>query len=86
MKTFKCHKSLMKVIEKYIATDDDKGDCGHCPFSMVFFKVAFPESKYNQQYQDLVDNKSYSVPLELFYLIDIMEQISASLVKAPLFY
>ena len=48
MKTFKCHKSLMKVIEKYIATDDDKGDCGHCPFSMVFFKVAFPESKYNQ--------------------------------------
>lgn len=50
----------MKVIEKYIATDDDKGDCGHCPFSMVFFKVAFPESKYNQQYQDLVDNKSYS--------------------------
>ena len=60
MKTFKCHKSLMKVIEKHIATTDKGENCVHCPFSRAFFNVAFPEPKYNQQYQDLVDNKSYS--------------------------
>jgi len=61
MKTFKCYKSLMKVREKYFAIDDHKkGDCIYCPFSRGFFNVAFSESKYNQQYQDLVDNKSYS--------------------------
>ena len=59
MKTFKCHKNLMKTIEKYLAIDD-KGDCEYCLFSRGFYKVAFPESKYDQQYQDLVDNKSYS--------------------------
>jgi hypothetical protein len=51
----------MKVRDKYFAIDDDKkGDCIYCPFSRGFFNVAFSESKYNQQYQDLVDNKSYS--------------------------
>lgn len=61
MKTFKCYKSLTNVIKKYFAIDDDKkGDCTYCPFSRGFFNVAFSESKYNQQYQDLVDNKSYS--------------------------
>lgn len=59
MKTFKCHKNLMKAIEKYLAIDD-KGNCGYCLFSRGFYKVAFPESKYDQQYQDLVDNKLYS--------------------------
>lgn len=59
MKTFKCHKNLMNAIEKYLAIDD-KGDCRYCLFSRGFYKVAFPESKYDQQYQDLVDNKLYS--------------------------
>lgn len=59
MKKFKCHKNLMNVIDKYLAIDD-KGDCEYCLFSRGFYKVAFSESKYDQQYQDLVDNKLYS--------------------------
>ena len=69
MKTFKCYKSLMKAREKYLMSDD-KGDCEYCIFSRGFFNVAFSESKYNQQYQDLVDYKSYSGCAARAYLLN----------------